>query len=30
VGVRPADIPEIVESHMCKGVPVARLVRGED
>jgi (2Fe-2S) ferredoxin len=25
-GVTPADVPEIVESHMCRGVPVARLV----
>jgi (2Fe-2S) ferredoxin len=26
VGVTPADVPEIVESHMRRGVPVARLV----
>jgi (2Fe-2S) ferredoxin len=25
-GVTPADVREIVESHMCRGVPVARLV----
>ena len=27
VGVTPADVPEIVESHMRGGVPVERLVR---
>jgi (2Fe-2S) ferredoxin len=30
VGVTPADIPEIVESHMKNGVPVARLVHDWD
>jgi (2Fe-2S) ferredoxin len=27
VGVQLADVPEIVELHMARGVPVARLVR---
>ena len=26
VGVTPTDVPEIVESHMARGVPVARLL----
>ena len=26
VGVQASDVPEIVESHMCRGVPVARLL----
>jgi (2Fe-2S) ferredoxin len=30
VGVTPADIPEIVDSHMCRGIPVSRLIRSED
>jgi (2Fe-2S) ferredoxin len=30
VGVTPADVPEIVESHLAGGVPVQRLVRPED
>jgi (2Fe-2S) ferredoxin len=30
VGVTLADVPEIVESHMRNGVPVARLVRGDE
>ena len=30
VGVTPADVPEIVESHLAGGVPVARLVRPDD
>ena len=30
VGVTLADVPEIVESHMRQGVPVARLVRADD
>ena len=30
VGVTAADVPEIVERHMCAGEPVARLVRPEE
>lgn len=30
VGVTPADVPEIVDSHMKNGVPVARLVHDWD
>jgi (2Fe-2S) ferredoxin len=30
VGVAVADVPEIVESHMRNGVPVARLLRQTD
>ena len=30
VGVTPADVPEIVESHLAGGIPVARLVRPDD
>jgi (2Fe-2S) ferredoxin len=30
VGLTPADVPEIVESHMRDGVPVERLVRRDD
>jgi (2Fe-2S) ferredoxin len=28
--VTPADVPELVERHMCGGAPVARLVRSTD
>jgi (2Fe-2S) ferredoxin len=30
IGVTPADVPEIVDSHMRDGVPVTRLVRADD
>jgi (2Fe-2S) ferredoxin len=30
VGVTTADVPEIVERHMCHGEPVTRLIRLED
>ena len=25
--VQPSDVPEIIESHLCRGLPVARLVQ---